>query len=438
MRIVPVIVIDDADRRRGRSPTRCAEGGIGCAEITLRTDAGLPAIAAVRRGTGFIVGAGTVLTARRSRPRRRRRRAVRGEPGSRRRRRRRAHSSSGVAVLPGSRDRHRGAACACGPACSRSSSSRPTGSAASTTIRALAGPFPGDRASSRAAGSPRANAGDYLATRRCPRSAAAGWRPATCIAAGDFEAIERLSRDAIALVEAASRDDRGRRDARRDHGTVPRRTTIGSLAHVSELRSASAAPRATSRSASRGSAPRHLARPGRRRRARRRVIMRELRAEGVETAARVDPAPHRPHDQGDADRRTHARAVLPHGERGQPALPRRPRRRAIASAAMLHVTGITPALSAAAARRASTAVDRATEAGVPVSFDVNHRARSAGPRRAASLPPIAGAPTIVFAGSTRPRCSPAARAAPEPRRARSPTRTQPGRSSSSAPTDASP
>lgn len=47
----------------------------------------------------------------------------------------------------------------------------------------------------------------------------------------------------------------------------------------------------------------------------------------------------------------------------------------IRSATLLHVTGITPALSAEAAGAVSSAVAVAHEAGVQVSLDVNHRAR---------------------------------------------------------------
>ena len=47
---------------------------------------------------------------------------------------------------------------------------------------------------------------------------------------------------------------------------------------------------------------------------------------------------------------------------------------AIASAAILHVTGITPALSTSADAAVRAAIDLAVDAGVPVSFDVNHRA----------------------------------------------------------------
>ena len=61
-RIVPVIMIDDAgvaDELAGA----LAAGGIHCAEVTLRTPAGLDAISAMANIPGFTVGAGTVLRA---------------------------------------------------------------------------------------------------------------------------------------------------------------------------------------------------------------------------------------------------------------------------------------------------------------------------------------------------------------------------------------
>lgn len=60
--IVPVITIDDAARAVDLAEALSA-GGITCAEITLRTPAGLPAIAAIAAALpDFTVGAGTVLT----------------------------------------------------------------------------------------------------------------------------------------------------------------------------------------------------------------------------------------------------------------------------------------------------------------------------------------------------------------------------------------
>lgn len=59
--IVPVVVLDDADRARDLALS-LRDGGIGCAEFTLRTPAGLAAIAAASDVEGFLAGAGTVLT----------------------------------------------------------------------------------------------------------------------------------------------------------------------------------------------------------------------------------------------------------------------------------------------------------------------------------------------------------------------------------------
>jgi len=59
--IIPVVVIDDAGFAVDAAAALAA-GGIGCVEITLRTAAGLPAIAAVAAGGAGLVGAGTVLT----------------------------------------------------------------------------------------------------------------------------------------------------------------------------------------------------------------------------------------------------------------------------------------------------------------------------------------------------------------------------------------
>lgn len=61
IRIVPVVVIDDAERAPDVAAA-LAEGGIGCAEITLRTPQGLEAIRSIGHLTDFIVGAGTVYT----------------------------------------------------------------------------------------------------------------------------------------------------------------------------------------------------------------------------------------------------------------------------------------------------------------------------------------------------------------------------------------
>jgi 2-dehydro-3-deoxyphosphogluconate aldolase/(4S)-4-hydroxy-2-oxoglutarate aldolase len=60
--ILPVVVLDRAEDAVPLAEA-LVRGGIDCAEITLRTPAGLPAIASLRGLAGFTVGAGTVLTA---------------------------------------------------------------------------------------------------------------------------------------------------------------------------------------------------------------------------------------------------------------------------------------------------------------------------------------------------------------------------------------
>lgn len=58
--IVPVVVLDDA--RHGSAVAEALlAGGIGCAEFTLRTHAGLGALREAARVSGFLAGAGTVL-----------------------------------------------------------------------------------------------------------------------------------------------------------------------------------------------------------------------------------------------------------------------------------------------------------------------------------------------------------------------------------------
>ncbi|WFR66778.1 PfkB family carbohydrate kinase [Curtobacterium flaccumfaciens] len=58
--------------------------------------------------------------------------------------------------------------------------------------------------------------------------------------------------------------------------------------------------------------------------------------------------------------------------------------RVVERAALLHVTGITLALSDDARAAVGAAIDRADTAGVPVSFDVNHRPKPSPPTRHAS------------------------------------------------------
>ncbi|WP_067538250.1 sugar kinase [Nocardia crassostreae] len=73
---------------------------------------------------------------------------------------------------------------------------------------------------------------------------------------------------------------------------------------------------------------------------------------------------------------------------------------AIAAARVLHITGITPALSLSARAAVHAAVDAAVEAGVTVSLDVNFRsALWTESEAAAELAKLAGRADIVFAGA---------------------------------------
>ena len=60
-RIIPVVIIDDAERAADLAQALAA-GGIHCAEITLRTPAALAAISAMASIPDFTVGVGTVLS----------------------------------------------------------------------------------------------------------------------------------------------------------------------------------------------------------------------------------------------------------------------------------------------------------------------------------------------------------------------------------------
>ena len=65
-RVVAVLSVPDAETAEAACRA-LARGGLGCAEITFRTDAAAEAIARVSQIDGFVVGAGTVLTAEQAR-----------------------------------------------------------------------------------------------------------------------------------------------------------------------------------------------------------------------------------------------------------------------------------------------------------------------------------------------------------------------------------
>lgn len=134
-------------------------------------------------------------------------------------------------------------------------------------------------------------------------------------------------------------------------------------------------------------------------------IIRELRAEGVDVRVTVDPAA--PTGLMVKERRTStATRVLYY--RSASAGSRLDLHdiagAGIEGASLLHVTGITPALSDTAAAATDAAIDAAAEAGVPVSFDVNHRATLWKGRDPAELyRGIAARSTAFFGGESEAR-----------------------------------
>jgi 2-dehydro-3-deoxygluconokinase len=135
------------------------------------------------------------------------------------------------------------------------------------------------------------------------------------------------------------------------------------------------------------------------------LVARELRAEAVETRAIVDP---------DAqtglmikERRTEAASSVWYyraGSAGSRLSVADVESAGIESAALLHVTGITPALSGSAWEATRRALTIANDAGVPVSFDINHRSKLWKDRDAASVyREIAEKSDVVFTGDDEAR-----------------------------------
>jgi len=130
------------------------------------------------------------------------------------------------------------------------------------------------------------------------------------------------------------------------------------------------------------------------------VVLRALRAEGVDTAAaRVDPAP-----TGLLLRDCHADRgidVIYHraGSAGSRLGPADVDGALVGGARLLHLTGITPVLSDSARAATRAAVDAARAGGTTVSFDPNLRRKLCPPERAARvLRPLAARADIVLTG----------------------------------------
>lgn len=131
-----------------------------------------------------------------------------------------------------------------------------------------------------------------------------------------------------------------------------------------------------------------------------RKVLRDLRAESVRVRVTVDK------DAGTGlmtkEQRVPGRSAVHYARTdsaGSRLSPADVAHSDIAEASVLHVTGITPALSASAAAAIDAALDIAQASDVPVSFDVNHRASIWRNRDAASVyRRLAARATIVFAG----------------------------------------
>lgn len=134
------------------------------------------------------------------------------------------------------------------------------------------------------------------------------------------------------------------------------------------------------------------------------LILRELRAEGVTTLAARDPAPT---SLLLKERRTSTHSRMRYyrtNTAGARLSPHDIPEHIVAGAAVLHITGITPALGDGPARAVRRAVDIAVGAGVPVSLDINFRSLlwdEAEARR--TLLPLVGLSDLVFAGTHEAR-----------------------------------
>ncbi|UKA60597.1 sugar kinase [Arthrobacter sp. FW306-2-2C-D06B] len=130
------------------------------------------------------------------------------------------------------------------------------------------------------------------------------------------------------------------------------------------------------------------------------LVEREIRAEGVDVRAAVDP--FAPTGLMIKERRTPATQRVSYyrsGSAGSRITPEDINEQLVSGAALLHVTGITPALSTQAESTLRYAVNAARAHGVTVSFDLNYRGNLWSPEAARSvyrdIIPLAD---IVFAG----------------------------------------
>lgn len=131
-----------------------------------------------------------------------------------------------------------------------------------------------------------------------------------------------------------------------------------------------------------------------------RLVERQLRAEGVTAIVHRDPASPtalmlKERSATGASSISYYRA----GSAGSRIQPPDLDLELVRSADVLHLTGITTAVSESGRRVVDAAIEAAREAGVTVSFDVNHRSRLWGAEEAAPVyRSVASRSDLVFAG----------------------------------------
>lgn len=131
-----------------------------------------------------------------------------------------------------------------------------------------------------------------------------------------------------------------------------------------------------------------------------RLILRELAAEGVDVEVEVDP--DAPTGFMLKERRTPFATDVTYFRTGSAASKLAPAdvcTATVEQSALLHVTGITPALSASASEATRAAVELARSSGVTVSFDLNYRTKLWSPTAAAAaFRSLVASSDVVFAG----------------------------------------
>lgn len=136
-----------------------------------------------------------------------------------------------------------------------------------------------------------------------------------------------------------------------------------------------------------------------------RLILREMHAEQIDAKVVIDDTA--PTGFMLKERRTRARSAVTYYRSGSAAsklsaedLPRE----LLMGRSLLHLTGITPALSPSAREATLHAARTARDLQVPVSFDVNYRSRLWGPETAAPVfAELVALSSVVFAGADEAR-----------------------------------